>query len=729
MKKIMGMTFGGLQKKMVRLVMLVLCLAIGALTVVSFFQDKMLIRLVEDTRIEQQQAISGISKETMSQVLEDSFVRMTGVEAENADHEFSEVVTDITILQSMAEELLKNRDSVAPVMIGGPDISKDGTASAFALSENGVDYTKSELLGAVAHMSSTMIAMLNSSEKISSCFIGLADGTHLAADNTTADKLDEKGNQIPFAVRQRPWYRGAVEDGGIHFTGVIRDAFDSEMCVTCSVPIFVDDKIMGVVGIDINMASIDESIASSSGEGGCLFIVNNNGQVIFAPENNGLFKTELAEDAADLRESSNQQLAQFIRQALREKTNLMTVNLSGKDYYIAGVPMPTVGWAMIMAVDKELTEQPEKQLLAEYDSINADASAAFRAGNAKILGTFVLLVLAVILIGSYLALSASRNIVKPIEEMTKDINRSSETGSLFVMKDTYRTDDEIEVLAEAFTDLSKRTKQYIADITEITREKERVSTELHMANRIQNSMLPGVFPPFPDRREFDIYATMGPAREVGGDFYDFFLIDEDHLGMVMADVSGKGVPAALFMMISKVILQSYAMLGQSPSEILNKTNEAICSSNQEDMFVTVWIGILEISTGKIMAANAGHEYPALKQDGKFALLRDKHGLVLGGMEGIIYTDYEIKLNSGDKLFLYTDGIPEAADASYNMFGTDGMLEALNKDVNASPREILNNVQEAVESFVNGAEQFDDMTMLCLEYKGRENQSGIRPGGA
>ena len=703
----MGMTFGGLQKKMVRLVMLVLCLAIGALTVVSFFQDKMLIRLVEDTRIEQQQAISGISKETMSQVLEDSFVRMTGVEAENADHEFSEVVTDITILQSMAEELLKNRDSVAPVMIGGPDISKDGTASAFALSENGVDYTKSELLGAVAHMSSTMIAMLNSSEKISSCFIGLADGTHLAADNTTADKLDEKGNQIPFAVRQRPWYRGAVEDGGIHFTGVIRDAFDSEMCVTCSVPIFVDGKIMGVVGIDINMASIDESIASSSGEGGCLFIVNNNGQVIFAPENNGLFKTELAEDAADLRESSNQQFAQFIEQALREKTNLMTVNLSGKDYYIAGVPMPTVGWAMIMAVDKELTEQPEKQLLAEYDSINADASAAFRAGNAKILGTFVLLVLAVILIGSYLALSAS----------------------LFVMKDTYRTDDEIEVLAEAFTDLSKRTKQYIADITEITREKERVSTELHMANRIQNSMLPGVFPPFPDRREFDIYATMGPAREVGGDFYDFFLIDEDHLGMVMADVSGKGVPAALFMMISKVILQSYAMLGQSPSEILGKTNEAICSSNQVDMFVTVWIGILEISTGKIMAANAGHEYPALKQDGKFALLRDKHGLVLGGMEGIIYTDYEIKLNSGDKLFLYTDGIPEAADASYNMFGTDGMLEALNKDVNASPREILNNVQEAVESFVNGAEQFDDMTMLCLEYKGRENQSGIRPGGA
>ena len=171
------------------------------------------------------------------------------------------------------------------------------------------------------------------------------------------------------------------------------------------------------------------------------------------------------------------------------------------------------------------------------------------------------------------------------------------------------------------------------------------------------------------------------------------------------------------MMISKVILQSYAMLGQSPSEILGKTNDAICSSNQVDMFVTVWIGILEISTGLITAANAGHEYPALMQDGKFSLLRDKHGLVLGGMEGIIYTDYEIKLAPGDKLFLYTDGIPEASDADYNMFGTDGMLDALNKDVSSSPREILNHVQGAVENFVNGAEQFDDMTMLCLEYTG------------
>ena len=301
--------------------------------------------------------------------------------------------------------------------------------------------------------------------------------------------------------------------------------------------------------------------------------------------------------------------------------------------------------------------------------------------------------------------------------MTRDINLSSQTGKLFEMKDSYRTDDEIEVLAESFDDLSKKTKRYIQDITRITREKERVSTELQMANRIQNSMIPNVFPPFPGRKEFDIFASMVPAREVGGDFYDFYLIDEDHLCLVMADVSGKGVPAALFMMISKVILQSCAMLGKSAAEILVRTNEAICSSNQVEMFVTVWTGILEISTGRITAANAGHEYPAVMQNGSFSLLKDKHGLVIGGMDGVQYTEYEIDLKPGDKLFLYTDGIPEATDKDEKMFGVQRMLDALNKDPGADPRQILENVREDVDDFVMGAEQFDDMTMLCLEYKG------------
>ena len=242
--------------------------------------------------------------------------------------------------------------------------------------------------------------------------------------------------------------------------------------------------------------------------------------------------------------------------------------------------------------------------------------------------------------------------------------------------------------------------------------------ELGVAQKIQKQMLPSIFPAFPERKDFDIFASMNPAKEVGGDFYDFFLVDDDHLCMVMADVSGKGIPAALFMMASKIILANNAKLGKSPAQILTDTNAAICANNKEEMFVTVWLGILEISTGKLTAANAGHEYPVIKKtDGKFELLKDKHGFVIGGMDGIRYKEYEIRMEPGSKLFLYTDGVPEATDATGELFGTERMLSALNMDADAAPENILKQVRGSVDSFVKEAEQFDDLTMLCLEYRG------------
>ena len=252
-------------------------------------------------------------------------------------------------------------------------------------------------------------------------------------------------------------------------------------------------------------------------------------------------------------------------------------------------------------------------------------------------------------------------------------------------------------------------------------ESARIESELNLATSIQADMLPNIFPAYPERTEFDIYATMQPAKEVGGDFYDFFLIDDDHLCMVMADVSGKGVPAALFMMASKIILANNAMMGKSPAEILTDTNSAICSNNREEMFVTVWLGILEISTGKLVAANAGHEYPVIKRtDENFELFKDKHGFVIGGMDGIKYKEYELMLKPGSKLFFYTDGIPEATNADGQMFGTDRMLAALNGETDATPEKHIQNVHNAVDAFVKQAQQFDDLTMLCLEYKGMDN---------
>ena len=231
-------------------------------------------------------------------------------------------------------------------------------------------------------------------------------------------------------------------------------------------------------------------------------------------------------------------------------------------------------------------------------------------------------------------------------------------------------------------------------------------------------MLPNIFPPFPSRKEFDIYASMTPAKEVGGDFYDFFLTDDDHLCMIIADVSGKGVPAALFMMAAKIIFANYAKMGQSPSEILTAANTAICAHNREEMFVTVWLGILEISTGKLQAANAGHEYPAIKKaGGNFELFKDKHGFVIGGMDRMKYKQYEIQMEKGDTLFLYTDGVAEATNAENQLFGTERMLEALNAEPTAEPKILLENMKKSVDEFVGDAPQFDDLTMLCIRLEG------------
>ena len=349
----------------------------------------------------------------------------------------------------------------------------------------------------------------------------------------------------------------------------------------------------------------------------------------------------------------------------------------------------------------------------QMDSLTSTRNAFLH----RVLLTLLVLVFLVIIGETHFL---NREFLHPIQTIVSETSRFADENipAEPKLQEVIRKQDEIGTLAASIDTMEEQIQSYVEDLTKITAEKEHISTELSLASRIQASMLPHSFPPFPERREFDIYAVMDPAREVGGDFYDFFFIDEDHLCLLIADVSGKGIPGALFMMISKVILQSCAMLGKSAAEILTKTNEALCSNNQAQMFVTVWLGILEVSTGKLTAANAGHEYPVLKRaDGAYELFKDKHGFIIGGMEDMQYKEYKLQLKPGDKLFVYTDGVPEATDRDQQLFGTDRMVKALNREPDASPEQTLKNVRKAVDAFVKDAEQFDDLTMLCIQYNG------------
>ena len=334
----------------------------------------------------------------------------------------------------------------------------------------------------------------------------------------------------------------------------------------------------------------------------------------------------------------------------------------------------------------------------------------------------VILVAATVLLIALLTFAFTRTVVRPINQL------AAATSSFVSEKQQDRTDsaiskldihtgDEIEYLCNSVRQMEQEIDSYISDLTHVTAERERIGAELDVAKNIQASMLPCIFPPFPQCSHVDIYATMNPAKEVGGDFYDFFLVDEDHLALVIADVSGKGVPAAMFMVIAKTLIKNSAQTGLSPREVLEKVNNQLCENNDAEMFVTVWIGILTISTGHMVCANAGHECPALLHaGGQFELFKDKHGFVLAGIEDSRYREYELNLQNGDMLFVYTDGVTDATNSQNELFGLDRMIDALNNGDNSSCEQLLQDVRAEIDRFVGDAPQFDDITMLSIRIK-------------
>ncbi|MCQ2547797.1 MAG: SpoIIE family protein phosphatase [Clostridia bacterium] len=263
----------------------------------------------------------------------------------------------------------------------------------------------------------------------------------------------------------------------------------------------------------------------------------------------------------------------------------------------------------------------------------------------------------------------------------------------------------------------------INEMKESLMEKERMGSELSVATDIQANMLPCIFPAFPEYDGFDIYATMNPAKEVGGDFYDFFMQDENHLAIVIADVSGKGVPAALFMVIAKTLIKNYTQIGLEPSQVFTTVNNILCEGNEAGLFVTAWMAIIDIKTGHVKYVNAGHNPPLIKLGDKFEYIEQKPGLVLAGLEDIQYKQGEFDLKDGDRIYLYTDGVTEATDLKGELYGEDRLLEYINNHVDDLPEYVLHGIRKDIDKFVGEAEQFDDITMLMLDFaKGQDKKA-------
>jgi len=321
-----------------------------------------------------------------------------------------------------------------------------------------------------------------------------------------------------------------------------------------------------------------------------------------------------------------------------------------------------------------------------------------------------------------------KKVLENIRLFTKDKNsatvRENLTEALNGAKGLAIRHNEIGQLAEDFIDLTEEIDEYVERIETISDQKKRIEVELEVGAAIQAQMLPPPHPDNPENAMMDLYASMDPAREVGGDFYDYFMTDEDHLVLVIADVSNKGVPAALFMVIAKTLIKNRAQAGDSPAEILYHVNNQLCDGNEAGFFVTVWLAVIELSTGRGMAANAGHEHPALcRQGGRFELIRYRHSPAVGVIEELSFREHAFELHPGDRIFVYTDGVPEAVNCRNEMFGTDRMLEALNRDPQAPLEDILLRMKEEMDAFVGEVDQFDDITMICFNYTGPAEESG------
>ena len=419
---------------------------------------------------------------------------------------------------------------------------------------------------------------------------------------------------------QRRW-KGAVETGDIYFAPVNFSATNKTAEFEIGIPIYIDGELAAVVEAAMQLETLQEIVSKVTyGENGFSVIVSGDGQVIYSPRKEGDLKMD-GVYSTDIRNSGNKELTGIVETALKGETGYTQVKIDGEDYYVAYAPMDTVNWTEMMFVSKNELEAPTNALLRRMDETAQAAFSHYQSNYMFILLVSSLLMFILVWATAVLARTMSLRLTGPINHMIATLGNITKESFSFEMEDTYRTGDEIEVLAETFDELSERTRRYIQEITEITAEKERIGVELDVATRIQEDMLPNDFQAFPDMDEFELYASMTPAREVGGDFYDFFLVDDDHLA-------------------------------------------------------------------------------------------------LAAMEGISFREHEFRLDPGDYLFVYTDGVPEATNKNGKLFGTERMVQALNEKEDAAPDELLPHVKTRVDEFVGDAPQFDDLTMLGIKWLGK-----------
>jgi sigma-B regulation protein RsbU (phosphoserine phosphatase) len=506
-----------------------------------------------------------------------------------------------------------------------------------------------------------------------------------------------------FAFKERPWYIAAKEAGNLIWTDVYSDFADRGLTVTCALPVYAPDgRFMGVVGMDILLYDMNETVVKGKvGESGYAFLTDQDDQLVAS--------IHYGEDG---RLEGDQAFLQTL-----DRDGVIELNYNDSDFFLARAPLPLTSWNLGVVLPVEEVMAPAVRTDERIAGLTADARDNIRHTILTIVVIFFVLLCAMLAVVYYLSKLFSRKLTAPIFKLIGAVTIIG--GGDLDHEFKIETGDEIQELGDAFSAMTKDLKRYIQNLTEVLSAQERLAAELEVATHIQASMLPRMFEPFPGRGEIDLYATMEPAKEVGGDFYDFFPVGEDSLCFVIADVSGKGVPAALFMVVARTMLKNQAQFVSDPARILIDVNNALCEGNDEAMFVTALLGIIDLSTGHVRYANAGHNPPVIIRDGGQADWLDvQPGFMLAGMPGMDFSLQETTLQPGDTLLLYTDGVTEAHNPAQDLYSDPRLLINCAKAPSSGElSDFLGFIRRDIDEFSDGAEQADDITMLALRYNG------------
>ena len=663
------------------------------------------------------EALRKVSTESMQTLAKDRAFQFSDVL-------ISDMAWDVKVMASEMNKILSEPKAYSPRRVSAPNANNAGKLAPQLQYKAGVDREALAYeVGLTANLQDLQLLLYEEEGSIASVYVASINGFNITTDRVSETRVDENNNPVANDYSTRPWYQNAMREKDLTFTDIFIDAHGRGLAIGCSAPYYnANGEIAGVVGEGRMLRDISKVVNETKmGETGFSFIMNNKtGQVIFSPKTAGDLAIDndgnLLNDSS-LFDSEDEALAQTARKMAARETGIDLVNIDGKSCYLAYAPIEGPNWTFGTVLEESEVTAPATLSKEQIEDNTYNFVEVLNSSVRLIIIAIIIAFIIIVALVPFAGQKIADKLTKPILNLSDGV-REIASGN-FDKKLEIHTGNEIEHLADTFNAMTDELKRYMANLTKVTADREKIATELNVATNIQLSMLPRDFN-F-NREDFEIYATMNAAKAVGGDFYDFYLLDENHLMITIADVSGKGVPAALFMSRSKTILKNFATMMTNPDDlasVMSLSNNQLCQGNDEMMFVTVFMGMLDLKTGKFVYVNGGHNPPMVyhKSNDKFEYMQVKENIVLGLMDDMDFEQQEIQLESGDILYLYTDGVTEAMDIDNNQYGEERLSKCLNNvNKNADLPTILQNVKDDLSKHVGEADQSDDITMLAVKF--------------